>query len=234
MTRHRRDERIIKFDADSIASLPPSISYNDIWYDKDQPYLAFRAKGTETRTGRQVNPCYLILAGRKEIRGALRSGVTVKRFTYLNSAGSLADIRGRAEKLWDQYQEYRATGRISGNATQETSGLAIPKPRGVIPEDILRDQPSVENPNYDKLMSVLMDAYEQAANGKGSERHANGLNFEDQDMIQIMDRVGIGFSLGQAIKKIVEGQRLRRGQAKKEFLGAIVYLAGAIIWMDKE
>lgn len=89
---------------------------------------------------------------------------------------------------------------------------------------------------YEKLAAVLTSAYEQAAVGKGAERHANDLPFHEQPMQKIAARRGIGFILGQADKKSEEAQgmlgRGERDAAIRELLGAIVYLAGAVIFVQ--
>lgn len=89
--------------------------------------------------------------------------------------------------------------------------------------------------NYRTLHAILMDAYDHAATGKGKERHARGLPFDDQPMMQTTRLVGPGFPLGQAIKKSQEASgMIERGEldaAEAECLGAINYLAGAVAWM---
>ena len=87
---------------------------------------------------------------------------------------------------------------------------------------------------YESLMTVLMQAYEHASAGKGKDRHAQNLPFDKQPMQQVCDLVGVGFALGQAIKKIQESQRLPADRARAELLGAINYIAGAVIWHDKQ
>ena len=91
---------------------------------------------------------------------------------------------------------------------------------------------------YGRLGAVLGMAFEQAASGKGKERHANSLPFHEQPMQQIARRRGIGFVLGQADKKSEEAQgMLERGDRKaaiQEILGAINYLAGAIIYIQDQ
>jgi len=116
---------------------------------------------------------------------------------------------------------------------------------GIIHEqDALRDTPrhrhagyDVDVPGYEKLRNVLERAYDQAAVTKGAERHANDRPFHEQPMQTIADRRGIGFILGQVDKKTEEGQgMIGRGEneaAVRELLGAIVYLAGAIIHLEK-
>lgn len=99
---------------------------------------------------------------------------------------------------------------------------------------------------YESLVQVLGDALEQAAGGKGAERHGNGLPFSAQPM-QTM-----GFLLHssqgmryQVLKKVQEANtqldnarisqdsdkiQQAKAFAEKEMLGAINYLAGAIIF----
>lgn len=90
---------------------------------------------------------------------------------------------------------------------------------------------------YESLANVLERAFDQAATGKGAERHADNKPFHQQPMQQIGDRRGVGFILGQADKKSEEAHGMaNRGQvdaAVRELLGAIVYLAGAVIWLER-
>ncbi len=89
--------------------------------------------------------------------------------------------------------------------------------------------------NYAVLRSILDDAFNHAATGKGKERHARDLPFDKQPMLETTRMVGPGFPLGQAMKKAQEAAgMIGRGQydaAEAECLGAINYLAGAILWM---
>lgn len=94
----------------------------------------------------------------------------------------------------------------------------------------------MNHPGYETLAAVLQEAYDQAATGKGAERHANDLPFHEQPMQQIARRRGLGFLLGQVDKKTEEAQgMLERGERaawRREILGAINYLAGALIYTD--
>lgn len=85
---------------------------------------------------------------------------------------------------------------------------------------------------YDSLADVLSRAFDQAAGGKGHERHAVNKPFDKQPMQGIQDLVGSGFALGQAIKKIQESQRLPHSRGVAELLGAINYIAGAVIHIE--
>lgn len=82
---------------------------------------------------------------------------------------------------------------------------------------------------YASLRKVFDEAFKQAAEGKGKERHATGEPFEQQVICEVTRRVGMGYPLGQAIKKCVESQRLGVERAIVELLGAINYLAAAVI-----
>lgn len=88
---------------------------------------------------------------------------------------------------------------------------------------------------YDSLQRVLTDALLQAAEGKGKARHAvEGELFDRQPILEITRRLGPGYPLGQAVKKIYESQRLEPEAAVKELLGAINYCAAAIIFIREK
>lgn len=112
----------------------------------------------------------------------------------------------------------------------------------------LKDPGFKPAPSHESLFRILLKAYDQAAGGKGRERHANDLPFGAQPM------QGIGFLLHssegmlyQSMKKIQEAnsvlERGRRSQipeevaagkrfAERELLGAIVYTAGALLFEE--
>lgn len=89
---------------------------------------------------------------------------------------------------------------------------------------------------YEPLAAILHDALQQAATGKGAERHGNGLPFDAQPMQLITRMVGLGFPMGQLIKKAQEAQGMaERGEtdaARRELLGVIVYAAGAVLALE--
>ncbi len=95
---------------------------------------------------------------------------------------------------------------------------------------------SLECPEeYNSLADVLQEAIDQASKGKGIERHAKFREpFEEQKICEIARRVGVGYDLGQAIKKSMESVRLPYPRNINELLGAINYLAGAVIVMREE
>ena len=86
-------------------------------------------------------------------------------------------------------------------------------------------------PGYEQLATVLDAALEQAQAGKGKERHAGqGQAFHDQQIVQLCEWMGsTQGDVFQAAKKAIESTRLPPERAIAELLGAIVYLAGAVI-----
>lgn len=85
-------------------------------------------------------------------------------------------------------------------------------------------------PGYEQLAQVLAAAFHQAARGKGKERHASDAAFQDQSTQQIMRLLdSTDGAIHQAIKKLVEAKRLPHERAEAEQLGAIIYVASAII-----
>lgn len=84
---------------------------------------------------------------------------------------------------------------------------------------------------YEALASVLDAALAQAQDGKGSERHSRpGEPFVDQQIVQIGEWLGsTHFAVGQAVKKALESARLDDAAAERELLGAINYLAAAVL-----
>ena len=88
--------------------------------------------------------------------------------------------------------------------------------------------------NYASLKRVFALAVDQAENGKGKERHANGEPFEKQKICQIARWVGSGYTIGQAVKKAIESQRLPSGRKLAELLGAMNYLAAEYIVAEEQ
>lgn len=90
---------------------------------------------------------------------------------------------------------------------------------------------------YEPLQRVLSRALEQAAHGKGADRHANGQPFMEQPIMRNSRVAGLGFPTGQALKKIEEAITMAgRGHdpnAVFELLGAINYAAAAILLIEE-
>ena len=88
---------------------------------------------------------------------------------------------------------------------------------------------------------ALRDVFIQAeahARTKGNERHALTPDqpFVKQPICELTRQLGLGFPLGQAVKKVLESQQLERypARAKAELLGAINYIAAAVIVLGEQ
>jgi len=93
----------------------------------------------------------------------------------------------------------------------------------------------VEDPAYAKLRHVLGDAYDQAAVGKGRDRHVKheAQPFEHQPICSLQRIYGSGYAFGQVGKKMEESMRMDTKAAVAELYGAIVYIAAAIIVLEE-
>lgn len=85
---------------------------------------------------------------------------------------------------------------------------------------------------YEKLVAVFQAAHDQAAHGKGKERHANNLPFHKQRMQTISQTIDSEYGMVyQVTKKMTEGlQFTDHDKREAELLGAINYLAGIVIY----
>jgi hypothetical protein len=87
---------------------------------------------------------------------------------------------------------------------------------------------------YEHLADVLVRAFTQAAHGKGKERHANDKPFDQQPMQTIADTLNSPVGIIQQVhKKSAEALALPHDRAVAELLGAIVYAAGAVVWLER-
>ena len=110
-----------------------------------------------------------------------------------------------------------------------------------IDEDFFKNAtPPLKEHPYMVLRCILDEAYEQAAEGKGKERHAGDKPFLRQPIMEIGRMVGEGYNMGQAMKKLQEAETLLRLEGKgveaavRELLGAIVYTASAVILLREK
>jgi len=93
----------------------------------------------------------------------------------------------------------------------------------------------VEDPAYAKLRHVLGEAYDQAAVGKGRDRHVKheAQAFEHQPICSMQRIYGSGYAFGQVGKKMEESMRMDTKAAVAELYGAINYIAAAIIVLEE-
>ena len=95
--------------------------------------------------------------------------------------------------------------------------------------------PFPDYPGYESLITVLNMALEQAAAGKGKERHARGQPFEDQPMQRISQLLDSAEGMRyQIMKKTQESARMEKDAAIRELLGAINYAAGTVIFLQNK
>ena len=90
----------------------------------------------------------------------------------------------------------------------------------------------MDHPDYETLASVLQAAYDQAAVGKGAERHARSNPFHEQHMQTISTLLNSDKGMAyQAVKKLTEGLDFTDpDRRERELLGVIVYVAGLVVW----
>jgi len=174
---------------------------------------------------------------------------------YLLTEGRALDsFRGHNYKHW-VFNPFTGTLRKTSDIRIDPYGLMIVAPKTtqaddateivfgsigisgmpVIPgEEVMIPHPFTV-PGYEQLADVLERAYQQAAVGKGAQRHVNaGEPFHEQVMQIGAKRFGVGCLLFQAFKKSEESQRLPVDRAVAELLGAINYLAGAVIAIERD
>ena len=91
--------------------------------------------------------------------------------------------------------------------------------------------------DYKELTRILSEAHQQSSQGKGKERHANDLPFQDQPIMKISSMLsGIGGHSFQVMKKIQEASTMvdrdYHDPAIHELRGAIIYCAAAILQIE--
>lgn len=127
------------------------------------------------------------------------------------------------EECCREFDEWWATNRCR---LQNMETEMVNEPIGA------SDQIISEHEDYEDLARILNMAYDQAASGKGKERHANGKPFDRQPIMEIARMTGLAYHTGQAMKKIQEAHKLLKIKGKeaaiRELLGVEVYVAAAI------
>lgn len=154
------------------------------------------------------------------IKAAARAGIEGNEM--LTRKGNVLNV---ADRMSDMILSLRTTVANREADLREARGQRVPEAGRLAPVAGLDDA-------YSSLRRVLDAAYDQAATGKGAERHANARSFESQPMQSISDLLGDNHGLlFQAVKKIQESTRLPHYRRReRELLGAINYIAGAIIF----
>lgn len=122
----------------------------------------------------------------------------------------------KADKKQQQYE-----------LTMEADDSGIPSPLFIFRSKKDRD-------DYLPLLRTFLGALEQAAYGKGRERHANDLPFVEQPILTMARMLDSDAGLAQqVIKKTVEARSLPTKQARiNELRGTLVYAAAMILFEE--
>lgn len=155
--------------------------------------------------------------------------LTLSKLAFIAASKAHAEIYARAEAADNPDAEGEALREAIETYIITAQAGDDPHELSIIPGGV---------PGYETLAAVLRLAYEQSAKGKGRERHnKNSLPFNQQPILALARMVGLGYPVGQAMKKSQEAvtmaERGNAAGASAEFLGAIVYLAAAHIALNE-
>lgn len=182
------------------------------------------------------------------IRGGTASYSAISDFLAQNFPAISPEIEGEGAHKVVNVGEIRTLIQLSTNYTLNAEEPENEKPMPLIPASIVnideRDARTLlyefktekDMQDYRTLLGVLFDSLDQAAYGKGKERHANDLPFEEQRMTSISKALNSPLGMAyQAIKKVQEGVQFEETERViKELHGAIVYIAGMILWYQNQ
>jgi hypothetical protein len=131
------------------------------------------------------------------------------------------------------YLEERITDLINNNNVKAYKIKELESELHYIKANKIQDESIYKN--YSQLKRVLNMALDQAAVGKGKERHANEEAFENQKICTLSRQIGSNHGLlFQATKKVIESARLPANMAISELLGAMNYCAAAVILLEEQ
>lgn len=108
-----------------------------------------------------------------------------------------------------------------------------PDQRAVLAELLQIDAAS---PDFWPLVEITLDTLRQVTAGKGRDRHARGRDYVDQPINVIptlLGELGLGFLIGQAMRKAEESVTMSHDRKVAELRGAAVYLLTAILWLER-
>lgn len=144
-------------------------------------------------------------------------------------------LRRAVNILGELHEAVDRREKIVGNRANYLHDQLDAAETAIVAEAQLPPRPAEPDPAYASLHRVLARAYNQAATGKGAERHVRSdkQRFDDQPICTLQRIYGTGYAFGQASKKAEESTRLPRDRAVAELLGAINYLAAAVIVLEE-
>lgn len=216
MSKHgkeRRPNRIIDITDENVAKLPmEAVGGSDIYYDRTDTDFSVMIRRRGVRE-------YQLRMDRLRREAC---GITANT-PYVN-LGKFATVAEAREAYVTTRDEVL---RKVEEFTKTNVGSVMRRHKKNSPETSLEDRPDEIDPKYEPLLTVLMDALHYAASeGQGRKRH-----FVDHDIMQVMDRVGVNYGLGEAIKNILATKHVGSGW-RNALLGAIISLSAAIVWRD--
>lgn len=119
-------------------------------------------------------------------------------------------------------------------AKQQQYELTMEADESGFPSVMFRFKNKKDRDDYLPLLRTFLGALEQAAYGKGRERHANDLPFIEQPILTMAHMLDSDAGLAQqVIKKTIEARTLPTKQARiNELRGTLVYAAAMILFEE--
>lgn len=132
------------------------------------------------------------------------------------------------------YEKFAPELRPSTTDTNDDLDLTMVADDSGIRSTLFRFKNEKDRDDYLPLLRTFLGALEQAAYGKGRERHANDLPFVEQPILTMARMLDSDAGLAQqVIKKTVEARSLPTKQARiNELRGTLVYAAAMILFEE--
>lgn len=132
------------------------------------------------------------------------------------------------------YEKYAPELRPSSPDTNADLDLTMVADESGFPSTLFSFKNEKDRDDYLPLLRTFLGALEQAAYGKGRERHANDLPFVEQPILTMAHMLDSDAGLAQqVIKKTVEARSLPTKQARiNELRGTLVYAAAMILFEE--
>lgn len=132
------------------------------------------------------------------------------------------------------YEKFAPELRPSTTDTNDDLDLTMVADDSGIRSTLFRFKNEKDRDDYLPLLRTFLGALEQAAYGKGRERHANDLPFVEQPILTMAHMLDSDAGLAQqVIKKTVEARSLPTKQARiNELRGTLVYAAAMILFEE--
>ncbi len=123
---------------------------------------------------------------------------------------------------------------VKASKKQQQYELTMEADESGFPSVMFRFKNKKDRDDYLPLLRTFLGALEQAAYGKGRERHANDLPFIEQPILTMAQMLDSDAGLAQqVIKKTIEARSLPTKQARiNELRGTLVYAAAMILFEE--